>query len=72
MLGICNGFQIAAEAGLLPGALMRNAKLKFVCGDVHLKVETSQSLFTNRYQAGQVIRSRWPMPRATTSPTPTR
>ena len=56
MLGICNGFQILTEAGLLPGVLMRNAKLKFVCGDVHLKVETSQSLFTNRYQAGQVIK----------------
>ena len=54
--GICNGFQIAAEAGLLPGVLMRNAHLKFVCADVHLKVETSQSLFTNRYQEGQVIR----------------
>ena len=56
VLAICNGFQIAAEAGLLPGVLMRNAHLKFVCADVHLKVETSQSLFTNRYQAGQVIR----------------
>ena len=56
VLAICNGFQIAAEAGLLPGVLMRNAHLKFVCADVHLKVETSQSLFTNRYQQGQVIR----------------
>ena len=56
VLAICNGFQIAAEAGLVPGVLMRNAHLKFVCADVHLKVETSQSLFTNRYQAGQVIR----------------
>ena len=56
VLAICNGFQIVTEAGLLPGALMRNAHLKFVCSDVHLKVETSQSLFTNRYQAGQVIR----------------
>ena len=56
VLAICNGFQIAAEAGLVPGVLMRNEKLKFVCGDVHLKVETSQSLFTNRYQAGQVIK----------------
>jgi len=56
VLAICNGFQIAAEAGLLPGVLMRNAHLKFVCADVHLKVETSQSLFTSRYQAGQVIR----------------
>jgi phosphoribosylformylglycinamidine synthase I len=56
VLAICNGFQIVAEAGLLPGVLMRNANLKFVCHDVHLKVETSQSLFTNRYQTGQVIR----------------
>jgi phosphoribosylformylglycinamidine synthase len=56
VLAICNGFQIAVEAGLLPGVLMRNAHLKFVCHDVHLKVETSQSLFTNRYQVGQVIR----------------
>ena len=56
VLAICNGFQIAAEAGLVPGVLMRNEKLKFVCGDVHLKVETSQSLFTNRYQVGQVIK----------------
>jgi phosphoribosylformylglycinamidine synthase len=56
VLAICNGFQIAAEAGLLPGVLMRNENLKFVCADVHLKVETSQSLFTNRYQAGQVVK----------------
>src|SRR5258708_14939525 len=56
VLAICNGFQIVTEAGLLPGVLMRNEHLKFVCSDVHLKVETSQSLFTNRYQAGQVIK----------------
>jgi phosphoribosylformylglycinamidine synthase I len=56
VLGICNGFQIIAEAGLVPGVLLRNSHLKFVCADVHLKVETSQSLFTSRYQAGQVIR----------------
>ena len=56
VLGICNGFQIAAEAGLVPGVLMRNRHLKFVCADVHLKVETSQSLFTSRYQAGEVIK----------------
>lgn len=56
VLGICNGFQIVTEAGLLPGTLMRNSHLKFVCADVHLKVETSQSLFTNRYRAGQVIK----------------
>jgi len=56
VLAVCNGFQVAAEIGLVPGVLMRNAHLQFVCGDVNLKVETSQSLFTNRYQAGQVIR----------------
>ena len=56
VLAICNGFQIVTEAGLLPGTLMRNQNLKFVCSDVHLKVESSQSLFTNRYQVGQVIR----------------
>ena len=51
-----NPMGLTCQAGLVPGVLMRNEKLKFVCGDVHLKVETSQSLFTNRYQAGQVIR----------------
>ncbi|MBL8673841.1 MAG: phosphoribosylformylglycinamidine synthase subunit PurQ, partial [Rhodospirillales bacterium] len=56
VLAVCNGFQIAAEVGLVPGTLMRNAHLQFVCSDVHLKVATSQSLFTNRYQTGQVIR----------------
>jgi phosphoribosylformylglycinamidine synthase len=56
LLGICNGFQMLTESGLLPGALLRNARLKFVCRDVLLRVETSQSLFTSRYEAGQVIR----------------
>ncbi len=56
VLAICNGFQIAAEAGLLPGALLPNAGLKFVCRDVHLRVESSASVFTGRYQRGQVIR----------------
>jgi phosphoribosylformylglycinamidine synthase subunit PurQ / glutaminase len=56
VLGICNGFQILAEAGLLPGVLLTNKTLKFHCKDVHLRVETSQSLFTCRYEAGQVIR----------------
>jgi phosphoribosylformylglycinamidine synthase I len=56
VLGVCNGFQVLTEAGLLPGALMRNASLKFVCRDVHLRVESSQTLFTNRYEAGQVIK----------------
>ncbi|HUC65249.1 MAG TPA: phosphoribosylformylglycinamidine synthase subunit PurQ [Stellaceae bacterium] len=56
VLGICNGFQILTEAGLLPGVLLTNKTLKFHCKDVHLRVETSQSLFTSRYEAGQVIR----------------
>ncbi|HLI10511.1 MAG TPA: phosphoribosylformylglycinamidine synthase subunit PurQ [Alphaproteobacteria bacterium] len=56
VLGICNGFQVLTEAGLLPGAFLQNAGLKFVCKDVHLKVETSQSLFTSKYESGQVVR----------------
>ena len=56
ILGICNGFQMLTETGLLPGALMRNANLKFVCRDVHVRVETSQSLFTQGYVTGQPIR----------------
>ncbi|MCH7837889.1 MAG: phosphoribosylformylglycinamidine synthase subunit PurQ, partial [Chloroflexi bacterium] len=56
VLGICNGFQMLTETGLLPGALLRNAGLKFVCRDVHIRVETSQSLFTGRYQTGQRLR----------------
>jgi phosphoribosylformylglycinamidine synthase subunit PurQ / glutaminase len=56
ILGICNGFQILAEAGLVPGTLMRNAHLRFVCRDVTIKVETSQSLFTAKYEQGQAIR----------------
>jgi phosphoribosylformylglycinamidine synthase len=56
VLGVCNGFQILTEAQLLPGALMRNASLKFVCRQVHLRVEESQSIFTNAYENGQVIR----------------
>jgi phosphoribosylformylglycinamidine synthase len=55
VLGICNGFQIICEAGLLPGVLMPNAGLKFVCRNVCLRVETSQSLFTSRYEKGQVL-----------------
>ena len=56
VLGVCNGFQILCEAGLLPGVLMRNARLKFICHDVHLKVERSDTPFTRGYNAGQVIR----------------
>jgi phosphoribosylformylglycinamidine synthase len=56
VLAVCNGFQIACEAGLLPGALMRNAQLKFICRDIFLKVERSDTPFTCGYNAGQVIR----------------
>ena len=55
VLGICNGFQILTEAGLLPGALMRNAGLKFICKPVHLRVETTDSPFTNQLTEGQVL-----------------
>ena len=55
VLGVCNGFQILTEAGLLPGALMRNAGIRFVCRDIRLTVENSQSVFTGRYDAGEEI-----------------
>ena len=55
VLGVCNGFQILTEAGLLPGALLRNKNLKFMCRTVQLKVENNNSLFTNQYEAGEVI-----------------
>ena len=55
VIGICNGFQVLTEAGLLPGALMRNARLSFVCRPVPLKVENSQSLFTSNYDSGEEI-----------------
>ena len=56
VLGVCNGFQILCESGLLPGVLMRNAALKFICQDVYLRVERSDTPFTRGYNAGQVIR----------------
>jgi phosphoribosylformylglycinamidine synthase I len=56
VLGICNGFQILCEAGLLPGVLLTNKSLKFHCFDVHLRVENSQTVFTSGYAKGQVIR----------------
>jgi phosphoribosylformylglycinamidine synthase subunit PurQ / glutaminase len=56
VLGICNGFQILTEAGLLPGALMRNAGLKYICKQVHLRVETTDSAFTNQLAKGEVLR----------------
>jgi len=55
VMGVCNGFQILLETGLLPGALMRNAGLKYICKDVALKVETTQSAFTSAYNQGQKI-----------------
>jgi phosphoribosylformylglycinamidine synthase subunit PurQ / glutaminase len=55
VLGVCNGFQIACEAGLLPGVLMRNAALKFICRMQHLRVERTDTAFTNAYRKGQVI-----------------
>jgi phosphoribosylformylglycinamidine synthase I len=56
VLGICNGFQVLTEAGLLPGALMRNAGLDFVCRDVSLTVGDSRSRFTSGYAAGETVR----------------
>jgi len=56
VLGICNGFQILTEAGLLPGALLPNRSLRFTCRDVHLRVENNQTIFTCGYEAGQAIR----------------
>ncbi len=56
VLGICNGFQILTESGLLPGALMRNAGIQFVCRDVALTVANSQSAFTSRYEADEQIK----------------
>ena len=56
VLGICNGFQILCESGLLPGALMRNAGQHYVCKQVHLRIETVDSLFTHGFQRGQVAR----------------
>jgi len=56
VLGICNGFQILCETGLLPGILQRNASLKFICKDVWLKVENTQTHYTRRYNQGEVAR----------------
>ena len=56
VLGICNGFQILTEAGMLPGALLPNRSLRFTCRDIHLRVENNQTIFTCGYAAGQTIR----------------
>jgi phosphoribosylformylglycinamidine synthase I len=55
VMGICNGFQILCEAGLLPGALLRNENLRFICDHVHIRVEEADTPFTNRCQRGQVL-----------------
>jgi phosphoribosylformylglycinamidine synthase len=55
VLGICNGFQVLTEAGVLPGVLLANRTLSFVCRDVHLRVDSNQSVFTNGYSLGQVL-----------------
>ncbi len=57
VLGVCNGFQILVEAGLLPGALLRNAGLRFISADCHLRVERTDTVFSGRYQRGQVFRA---------------
>jgi phosphoribosylformylglycinamidine synthase len=56
VLAICNGFQVACEAGLLPGALMRNAGLQFICEPIRMRVETTDTIFTANYSPGQIIR----------------
>ena len=56
VLGICNGFQIACEAGLLPGALMRNSHLQFVSAEVRIRVDNADTMFTNLYEQGEVLR----------------
>ena len=56
VMGICNGFQILVECGLLPGALIRNRSLKFICRDVHLRVETVNSPFTSAAHRGEILR----------------
>src|SRR3546814_8965282 len=72
VLGVCNGFQVLAEAQLLPGALMRNAGLNFVCRTAPLTVENSQSLFTAAYGAGEMTISRSRTKTAIISPSPPR
>ncbi len=56
VIGICNGFQILTESGLLPGVLLRNASMKFICKDVYLKVENNSSAFTNKLNIGDILR----------------
>jgi phosphoribosylformylglycinamidine synthase I len=56
VLGVCNGFQVLTESGLLPGALMRNSKLKFICKDIKLRIDNAKTIFTNAYAEGQIIK----------------
>jgi len=56
VLGICNGFQILTEAGMLPGVLMRNSGLRFICREIYLRVERDDTIFTRRYMKGQIIK----------------
>lgn len=56
VFGVCNGFQVLVEAGLLPGVLMRNRELKFMCKTVELRVESNETMFTNEYTVGETIR----------------
>lgn len=56
VLGVCNGFQVLTEAGLLDGVLLRNQKLKFICKEVNLRVENTKTAFTSKYAKGQVIK----------------
>jgi len=56
VLGICNGFQLLTEAGLLPGAMLRNANLKYICKDVHLRIERNDTVFSRHYTPGNVIK----------------
>jgi phosphoribosylformylglycinamidine synthase I len=72
VLGVCNGFQILTEAGLLPGALMRNAGLKFVCKKVRLSVENDSTFFTRSMSKGMWSPAPWPTMTATILPTPKR
>ena len=69
VLGVCNGFQILCEAGLLPGVLMRNARLKFICHDVHLRVERSDTPFSAAIMPARSSACRSPMAKAITKPT---
>lgn len=56
VLGICNGFQVLTETGLLPGALMRNASLRYICKDIHIRPERTDTIFTRGYEPGKAIR----------------